>query len=401
MWKEIVLRPARGMRLVSVLAVGGLVLAAAGCGKPPAKNNANGAPSASGKPTHGCMVTDTGGINDRSFNSSAWKGMQDAASKNSNIKVNFVQSASEADYQPNLNGFVSQKCDLIVAIGGLMGDATKASAQANPNQKYAIVDDSLPLPNVFSIQFDTAQAGYLAGYLAAGYSKSKTVATYGGVKIPPVTIFMDGFVDGVAHYNQVKNAHVKVLGWNKASQNGSFTNDFTDQNKGRSLSDAFVAQGADVIMPVAGGAGLGTAAAAQQANGKYSVIWVDQDGCVSAAQYCSVFLSTVVKNVADATEAAVSQTAAGTLQGGTGSIGTLANNGVQLAPYHQFDSKVPAELKTEIDKLKQDIISGAVKVSSPAQPVPPAVGSDTSSVAPSASAVPSTSGSAAPSPSAS
>jgi basic membrane protein A len=261
------------------------------------------------------------------------------------------------------------------------------------------VDDSLPLANVFSIQFDTAQAGYLAGYLAAGYSKSKTVATYGGVKIPPVTIFMDGFVDGVAHYNQIKNAHVKVLGWDKASQNGSFTNDFTDQNKGRQLSDAFVAQGADVIMPVAGGAGLGTAAAAQQAGGKYSVIWVDQDGCVSAAQYCSVFLSTVVKNVADATQAAVAETSAGTLQGGTGSIGTLANNGVQLAPYHDFDSKVPAELKTEIDKLKQDIISGAVKVSSPAQPVPPAVGSDNSSVAPSAAASPSSS--VVPSPSAS
>ncbi|GAA5193185.1 BMP family ABC transporter substrate-binding protein [Rugosimonospora acidiphila] len=396
------MRPVRGMRLVGVLAVGGLVLAAAGCGKPPAKNNgANGAASASGKPAHGCMVTDTGGINDRSFNASAWTGMQAAASKNSNIKVDYVQSSSEADYQPNLTQFVNQKCDLIVAIGGLMGDATSAAAKANPDQKFAIVDDSLPLANVYSIQFDTAQAGYLAGYLAAGYSKSKTVATYGGVKIPPVTIFMDGFVQGVQHYNEVKKANVKVLGWNSASQNGSFTNDFTDQNKGRSLSDAFVAQGADVIMPVAGGAGLGTAAAAQQSGGKYSVIWVDQDGCVSAAQYCSVFLSTVVKNVSDATQAALASTSAGSLQGGTGSIGTLANNGVQLAPYHDFDSKVPAELKTEIDKLKQDIISGTVKVTSPAEPVPPAVGSDTSSVAPSASAVPSASSSVVPSPSAS
>jgi basic membrane protein A len=400
MWKEIVLRPVRGMRLVGVLAVGGLVLAAAGCGKPPAKNNgANGAASASGKPTHGCMVTDTGGINDRSFNSSAWKGMQEAQSQNSNIKVDFVQSSSEADYQPNLTQFVNQKCDLIVAVGGLMGDATKAAAQANPNSKFAIVDDSLPTSNIFSMQFDTAQAGYLAGYLAAGFSKSKTVATYGGIKIPPVTIFMDGFVDGVAHYNQVKNTQVKVLGWDKASQNGSFTNDFADQNKGRQLSDAFVAQGADVIMPVAGGAGLGTAAAAQQAGGKYSVIWVDQDGCVSAQQYCSVFLSTVVKNISDATKAALLSAAQGTLKGGTGSIGTLANNGVQLAPYHDFDSKVPQGLKDEVSKLKQDIISGAVKVSSPAQPMPPAAGSGVGSLPPSAST--STSASGTPSPSAS
>jgi basic membrane protein A len=297
--------------------------------------------------------------------------MQEAAKQNSNIKVDYVQSSAEADYQPNLTQFVNQKCDLILAVGGLMGNATKAAAQANPNQKFAIVDDNLPLANVFSMQFDTAQAGYLAGYLAAGTSKSGTVATYGGLKIAPVTIFMDGFVDGVAHYNQAKGKSVKVLGWDKAAQNGSFANSFTDQNAGKQLSDAFVAQGADVIMPVAGGTGTGTAAAAQQSGGKYSVVWVDQDGCVSAQQYCSVFLSSVVKNIPDAVRDAVLKTAGGTLQGGTGSIGTLANNGVELAPYHDFDGKVPAELKTEVDKLRQDIISGTVKVSSPAQPAAP------------------------------
>jgi basic membrane protein A and related proteins len=390
------LRPAGGMKLLGVVAIGGLVLAAAGCGKAPSKGGASQAPNA-GKSTHACMVTDTGGINDRSFNASAWKGMQDAAAANSKIKVDYVQSNAPADYQPNLTQFVSQKCDLIVAVGGLMGDATKAAATANPNQKFAIVDASLPLSNVYSMQFDTAQAGFLAGYLGAGYSKSGTVATYGGLKIPPVTIFMDGFVDGVAYYNKQKSKNVKVLGWDKATQNGSFANSFTDQNAGRSVSDAFIAQGADVIMPVAGGTGLGTAAAAQQNGGKQSVVWVDQDGCVSAQQYCSVFLSTVVKNISDAVKQAVLATAAGTLQGGTGSIGTLGNNGVQLAPYHDFDSKVPADLKSEIDKLKADIISGAVKVSSPSSPVPPQpAGAGSASVAPSAS------GSAAtPSPSAS
>lgn len=387
------MRPAGGMKLLGVIAIGGLVFAAAGCGKAPSNTGASSAPNA-GKKTHACMVTDTGGINDRSFNASAWKGMQDAAAQNSSIKVDYVQSNAAADYQPNLTQFVSQKCDLIVAVGGLMGDATTAAAKANPNQKFAIVDASLPLSNVYSMQFDTAQAGYLAGYLAAGYSKTGTVATYGGLKIPPVTIFMDGFVDGVAHYNQVKTKNVKVLGWDKATQNGSFANSFTDQNAGRSVSDAFIAQGADVIMPVAGGTGLGTAAAAQQSGGKQAVVWVDQDGCVSAQQYCSVFLSTVVKNISDAVKQAVLATAAGTLQGGSGSIGTLQNNGVQLAPYHDLDSKVPAELKSEIDKLKQDIISGAVKVSSPSSPVPPSpAGAGSASVAPSATATPSASAS--------
>jgi basic membrane protein A len=121
-------------------------------------------------------------------------------------------------------------------------------------------------------------------------------------------------------------------------------------------------------MPVAGGAGLGTAAAAK-AGAKFSVIWVDVDGCESAPQYCSVFLTTVVKNIPDAVRDAVVKGASspGTLLTG-GFVGTLANNGVSIAPYHDFDSKVPAALKSEVDKLKQDIISGAVKVESPAQP---------------------------------
>lgn len=357
-----------------MLAVGGLVLAAAACGKPPADNNSaatSTAATGTGAKVHACMVTDTGGINDRSFNASAWAGLQAAGKANPNITSEYTQSSSEADYTPNLNAYAQKNCDLILAVGGLMADATTAAAKAYPNKKFAIIDSSINLPNVYSMQFDTAQAGYLAGYLAAGYSKSGKVATYGGLKIPPVTIFMDGFADGVAHYNQVKGKNVQVLGWNKATQNGSFVpgqNAFTDQPAGKQLSDAFAAQGADVIMPVAGGSGLGTASAAQQAGGKYSVIWVDQDGCVSADQYCSVFLSTVVKNISLTVQDAVNKLSAGTLQGGTGSIGTLANNGVELAPYHNFDSKVPADLKSEIDKLKQDIIAGTIKVTSPAEP---------------------------------
>jgi basic membrane protein A len=339
---EIVLRPVRGMRLVGVLAVGGLVLAAAACGKPPAKNEAGSGSAAAGKKLTACMVTDTGGIDDRSFNASAWKGMQDAKATNSNIDIKYVSSKAEADYEPNLTQYAQAKCGLVV-------------------------DSKIDLPNVYSMQFDTAQAGFLAGYLAAGMSKSGKVATYGGLKIPPVTIFMDGYSDGVDYYNQQNKKAVKVLGWNVKTQSGSFADSFTDQNKGKAISDTFVAQGADVVMPVAGGTGLGTASAAQASNGKFSVIWVDQDGCNSAQQYCSVFLSTVVKNIADTVKDTVLKTADGTLSG-SGSVGTLENNGVQLAPYHDFDSKVPADLKSQIDQLKQDIISGKVKVTSPAQP---------------------------------
>ncbi len=374
------MRTSRGMKMVGLLAVGCLALSA--CGKAPAKNTGTTA----GKATKACMVTDTGGIDDKSFNSAAWKGMQDANAANKNIDVHYVQSKAETDYEPNLSGFVTQKCDVIVAVGGLMGDALTKVATANPNTKFAIVDASIPLANVYSAQFDTAQAGYLAGYLAAGMSKSGKVGTYGGLNIPPVTVFMDGFVDGVAHYNEVKGKSVQVLGWNKQTQTGSFVpgnNPFGDTDGGKSISTAMVAQGADVIMPVAGFSGQGTAQQALDSGGKFSVIWVDQDGCVSAEKFCGVFLSTVVKNISDAVKDAVSKVADGTFQGGAGSIGTLKNNGVQLAPYHQFDSKVPADLQAEITQLKADIVSGKITVTSKSQPVPP---SAPASAAPSPSA---------------
>ena len=355
------------MRVVSLFAVGGLALSAAACGDAPEESGSGSSPAA--QKYSACMVTDVGGIDDRSFNTSAWKGIQAAASENSNIAPENVQSSAEADYEPNLTGFVTKKCNFILAVGGLMTDATKKVATANPSQQFGIVDSNPGVSNVFPMQFDTAQAAFLAGYLAAGYSKSGKVGTYGGLPIPPVTIFMDGFADGVAHYNQAKGKNVQVLGWNKQTQKGSFTNDFVKQDEGKKVSDTLVAQGADVVMPVAGGAGLGTAAAAQAAGGSYSVIWVDVDGCESAQQYCSTFLTTVVKNIPDAVKDAVSKGAKGeALPSTPGFLGTLANNGVSIAPYHDFDSKVPADLKAEVDKLKQDIISGAVKVTSAAQP---------------------------------
>jgi basic membrane protein A len=311
------------------------------------------------------MVTDTGGIDDKSFNASAWAGIQAAKTQASNVDPKYVASTAEADYEPNLRGFVTQKCNFILAVGGLMGDATKKVSDSAKDSQFAIVDSGSTGSNVYPMQFATDQAAFLAGYLAAGYSKSGTVATFGGLKIPPVTVFMDGFVDGVAYYNQQKSKSVKVLGWDKAKQAGSFTEDFASPAKGKALANTFVSQGADIILPVAGGTGLGAAEVAQGSNGKVSIIWVDQDGCKSAAQYCSVFLSTVVKNITDAVQKAVVTGATGQpLAASPGYLGTLENNGVQIAPYNQFDSKIDSGLKSEVDQLKQDIISGKVKVES-------------------------------------
>ena len=367
-WKEGVLRPVRGKRIVAILATAGLTLAAAACGDAPAET-----PSGSGASTapeySACMVTDTGGIDDKSFNASAWAGLQAAQAAQSNVKPQNAVSNAEADYEPNLRAFVTKKCNFILAVGGLMATATQKIAAATPDQQFAIVDGKVDAPNVFPMQFATEQAAFLAGYLAAGYSKSGKVATYGGIKLPTVTVFMDGFVDGVAHYNQAKSKNVQVLGWDKAKQNGTFAESFIDQNKGKSVTNSLVSQGADVVMPVAGGTGLGTADVAKATGGKVAVIWVDQDGCKSAEQYCDVFLTTVVKNITDAVKQAVSDGASGKpLTATPGYRGTLENNGVSLAPYNTFDSKVDAALKAEVDKLKQDIIAGTVKVTSASAP---------------------------------
>lgn len=358
------MRSVRGMRIASVFAAGGLVLAAAACGEAPEDNNAG----SEGDKFSACMVTDVGGIDDKSFNSSAWKGLEAARAENKDIDIKYVASKAEADYEPNLTQYVNQDCDFILAVGGLMGDATSKIAAANPDQQFGIVDAKLPESNVYPMQFDTAQAGFLAGYLAAGLSETGKVGTYGGLKIPPVTIFMDGYADGVAQYNEAKGEKVQVLGWNKAEQDGSFTNDFSKQDEGKKVSDALVAQGADIIMPVAGGAGLGTTGAASASGGKYNTIWVDVDGCESTPD-CAAIITTVVKNIPDAVEEAVLKAAAGErLEANPGFTGTLANDGVALAPYHEFDSKIPAELKAEVDKLKADIAGGMIKVESPAQP---------------------------------
>jgi basic membrane protein A len=312
------------------------------------------------------MVTDTGGIDDKSFNASAWAGLEAAKSQAPNIEPKYVASTAEADYEPNLRTFVTQQCNFILAVGGLMGDSTGKVAGESTSSQFGIVDAAIPgAANVYPMQFATHEAAFLAGYLSAGYSKSGKVATFGGLKIPPVTIFMDGFADGVAHFNKVKSKNVQVLGWDKAAQNGSFAESFVDQAKGKTIASTFASQGADVIMPVAGGTGLGTADVAKSSGGKTSVIWVDQDGCQSAQQYCDVFLTTVVKNISGAVEQAVSTGASNQpLTADPGYLGTLENNGVSLAPYNQFDSKVDSALKGEVDKLKADIIAGTVKVES-------------------------------------
>jgi basic membrane protein A and related proteins len=361
----------------AVLTVAGLLAAA--CGS--STSNTSGSSSASAKPSGnsssastagkflGCMVTDTGGIDDRSFNASSWQGMQEAASANpSKISVTYLQSTTQSDYTPNINTFIAKKCGIIVTVGFLMAQATQTASKANATDKFAIVDNAYTpaISNVDALLFNTAQDAFQGGYLAAGMSKTGKVATFGGEKLPTVTIYMDGFYDGVQYYNQKHGTHVSVLGWNEASQNGSFTGDFTNQTNGQNLTQTFITEGADVIFPVAGNVGLGAAKAVQNADAsagsqKVNMEWVDTDGCVSAAQYCKYFITSVTKGIQTAVKNAVTTASNGSFKGGN-YIGTLANGGVALAPFHDFASKVPSSLQSELNTIKQGIINGSIKV---------------------------------------
>jgi basic membrane protein A len=326
---------------------------------------------AAAKAFSACMVLDTGGVDDKSFNQSSYAGMTAAHAANPNITISYVPSNSSNDYTPNLNAEVAKKCDSIIAVGGLMSDNVKAAATANPSLHFAEVDAPSSVSNMYGMEFNTAQGGFLGGYLAAGMTKSGKVATFGGADIPPVTIYMDGYWEGVQYYNSQHHTTVKVLGWDEHNQKGGTfvpgSNPFGDQNGGQAISQTFIQQGADIIFPVAGGSGLGAGAAAATSGGKVSVIWVDTDGCVSAAQYCQYFLTSVTKGLASAVQTYLAAASSGAFPTGN-YVGTLQNGGTGLADYHQFASKVPQALQTEVTTVKQGIISGTIKITSPSQP---------------------------------
>jgi basic membrane protein A and related proteins len=210
--------------------------------------------------------------------------------------------------------------------------------------------------------FNTDEAAYLAGYLAAGMSKTGTVGTFGGINIPPVTIFMDGFYRGVMKYNADNGTDVKVLGWDPATQKGLFTENFESLDDGRTFAQNLVDEGADIVMPVAGPVGLGSAAlAAELGTDKLMIIGVDSDQYESDTANSGVYLTSVLKNMDVTTFNAIQSVVDGTFEGGV-TVGTLENGGVGLAPFHDMEAAVPAELAAQLETIKAGIIDGSVSV---------------------------------------
>lgn len=308
-----------------------------------------------------CMVTDIGGVDDKSFNATSWAGMQ-IAEEELGVEVTFLESQSEADYVPNIRSLMEQDCGIIVTVGFLLADATQQMAQENPDQLFAIVDFAYdpPLDNVLGLTFQTDEAAFLAGYVSAAVTQTGAVGAFGGINIPTVTIFMDGFARGVQHHNEQKGTDVQVLGWDPETQEGLFTGNFESLEDGRAFGQNLIDEGADIIMPVAGPVGLGTAAVAQESEG-IKIVGVDTDWCVSAAEFCDVVLTSAEKKMDVAVFEAVQRAVEGTFEGGV-YLGTLENEGVGISPFHELEAEVPEEVSTELEDIRQGIIAGEIQV---------------------------------------
>ncbi len=375
---EAELNISRTKKLVGVTAAAGLLIALAGCGAAPESTPSETADAID--VVEGftpCLVSDDGGFNDKSFNQSALEGMEMAAEE-LGVEPIEVESSSANDYAPNLDNLIAEGCTFIVAVGFKLSADTIASATANPDVDYAIIDDwadadfngETDAPNIKPLMFDTVQAAYLGGYAAAAWSAEagvNKVGTFGGIQIPPVTIFMDGFVDGVAKYNEDKGADVATFGWDVAGQEGSFTGGFAANDTAKVTAQGILDQGVDVILPVGGPIYQSARDAIADGGANTVMLGVDSDLAVVDPSVADLVLTSIMKRIDQAVYEATMAAATGEFDVAP-YVGTLENEGVGLSGFGSFESQLPEGLVDELAALQEQIISGELEVTSPSSP---------------------------------
>jgi basic membrane protein A len=320
--------------------------------------------SSSGKMKVG-LVTDTGGVNDKSFNQSAWTGVQKAA-KEFNFDAKFIESKQPTDYEKNIDQFATEKYDMIVTVGFLMGDATAVKAIQYPNIKFAIIDNAYfptkgakvcddtkkdcysdgGLKNVTSLMFQEDQAGFLAGVVAAGVSKSGTVCTVGGMEIPPVVRYVTGYESGAKWFNpNAKALHVYIPS-------------FTDPAKGKETGNSMIDQGCDVVFGAGGNTGNGGLLAAKEKG--LAAIGVDVDQYLTYPEVKDALVTSAEKNVDVAVYEYLKAVNAKTDKAGA-ITANIQNGGVGLASYHDWESKVPDAVKAKVKEATDGLKSGSIQ----------------------------------------
>lgn len=310
-----------------------------------------------------CFVTDDAGVDDRSFNASGWLGVQDAVTSGAaQPDPILLESSSEADYQPHVETCLDQGAEHIVTSGFKLAGTTETFAAANPDVQWTIIDFASVGANVTGLEYQTDEAAFAAGYLAAGMTQTGIVATYGGANIPTVSIFMDGFARGVAHYNEVKGADVQILGWDVELQDGTFTGVFDPADPiVRATCESQLDEGADIILPVGGAINLPCGTAIQDRGIDGALIGVDADAFdAMPAEFQDLWLVTVLKGLAIQTTRSIEAHAAGEPLGGSSFVGNLENEAVGLSGFHAWEERVPEELAAEVAQVLEDIKSGVI-----------------------------------------
>ena len=354
-------------RALAALVATGVAVALAGCGAAPEDN---GGGDAGGETIDflPCIVSDFGGFDDKSFNQLSLEGVQQAADE-LGVELNPVESNAETDYGPNVEGLVAEGCNAIVTVGFALSAATIEAATANPDVDFILVDDAADADfdgqadaeNIKPLLYNTAEAAFLAGYLSAGYSEAGKVGTFGGMEFPTVTIFMDGFKQGVDYYNSENSASVQVVGWDGTT--GSFTGGFEPNQDAKTVAQNIIDQGVDVLFPVGGPIYQSALQAITESDREIALIGADADLFVTDPTTEDYVLTSVLKAMDLSTYEAVLSSADDEFDP-TPYVGTLENEGVGIAELHNFEDKVDPELWTAVQDLQQKIIDGEVTVTS-------------------------------------
>jgi basic membrane protein A and related proteins len=320
----------------------------------------------------GCMVAPFPPLNDHSFNQAVFDGLTDAGTTwGVSVRNRVTDPPSEAAARRNLEAFAKQRCGLVVSVGGFMAPTTAQVARRYPDVNFLTTDDVYErhLKNLASIRFDVDQAAFLAGYLAAAVTKTGKVATFGGAPTPTVNSFMRGFAAGVLRYNVEHAAHVELVGWDLPTQTGSYVTEdgndatvFVDTRSAAAVTVHLIKSGADVIMPVDGPAGAtGGGNAVRASRAPVLLIGVDADQFYSTPQFSDLWLTSVLKVYRRMVYLAMGEEVLGHFQPGT-LRGTLANDGVDLAPFHRLGKRVSPRLRKELRKLEKHIEDGSVSL---------------------------------------
>jgi basic membrane protein A len=308
-----------------------------------------------------CMVSDTGGIDDNSFNENGWAGMQQAEAE-LGVEVTFLESRSAEDYARNIDQHIADGCDMIITVGFLLGDATAAAAEANPDTRFAIVDFAYDpaIPNVEGLVYSTAEGAMLAGYAAASWSQTGIMGTFGGINIGPgVTDFMDGFIAGMNYYNEQNGAEVRMLGGRDPinPDSGAFTGNFDSTDDAKNVTLGMLQEGADVILPVGGPIGQGTFAAIEEQGSTAVGLGVDVDWTLTVPEYADLMLTSIIKRIDNSVFQAIERAVAGE-EPEPVFVSTLENEGVGIAPFHDYEDEISDEVKADLEEMSAAIIAG-------------------------------------------